>query len=152
MYCGNCSSQIDDNATVCVKCGVPPNKIRKFCNNCGTAATENQVICLNCGCSLKKKNSTEIGTAIEDWSNADKSKPTATLLGLFLGMLGANKFYMGSWGWGIVYLVLSLTFFFAWIPFFVNFAEVVKIILMTDNEFAAKAEAFKGKGPFGFFW
>jgi len=152
MYCGNCSNQIDDNATVCVKCGVPPHKLKKFCNNCGTSSNENQIICLNCGCSLKKKNSTEINNAIENWANAEKSKSTATLLALFIGTLGANKFYMGSWGWGIVYLVLCLSFFFAWVPLIINFIELVKLILMTDNEFNQKAEDFKGQGPFGFFW
>ena len=35
----------------------------------------------------------------------NKSKAAATLWGAFLGGLGAHKFYMGSWGWGIVYLL-----------------------------------------------
>lgn len=34
----------------------------------------------------------------------------AGLLALFLGGLGIHKFYNGSWGWGILYLVFCWTF------------------------------------------
>jgi TM2 domain-containing membrane protein YozV len=139
MYCRNCGKQIDEKAAVCINCGVPPRLEKKFCHNCGTASTGNQTICLSCGVTLARGAS-------------QKSKPTATLLGIFLGPLGALKFYMGSWGWGIVYLVLCLTFFLAFIPIIANLVEYIRIILMSDDEFAVKAEAFENKGPFGFFW
>ena len=71
---------------------------------------------------------------------------------MFLGIFGAQKFYMGSWGWGVIYLILCLTFFLSWIPEIAAVVETIRIILMTDDEFAIKAEAFKDKGPFGFFW
>ncbi len=35
---------------------------------------------------------------------AHKKHWVATLLGIFLGWLGAHKFYNGSWGWGLIYL------------------------------------------------
>jgi len=59
---------------------------------------------------------------------------------------------MGSWGWGIVYAFLCLTIIFAFIPIIANTVEFIRIILMSDDEFAIKAEAFKNEGPFGFFW
>jgi hypothetical protein len=59
---------------------------------------------------------------------------------------------MGSWGWGIIYLVLLLTFFLAWIPWIATLVELIRAIRMSDDEFAIKAAAFKDKGPFGFFW
>jgi TM2 domain-containing membrane protein YozV len=77
-----------------------------------------------------------------------KSKAAATLWAIFLGGLGAHKFYMGSWGWGIVYLLTC----WLYIPFIVAFIEWIRYVLMTDNAFAIKADAFKSKGPFGFFW
>jgi hypothetical protein len=48
----------------------------------------------------------------------------------------------------IVYLLTS------WlsIPFIVAMVEWVRYVLITDDGFAQKAEAFKGRGPFGFFW
>jgi len=77
-----------------------------------------------------------------------KSKAAATLWGAFLGGFGAHKFYMGSGGWGIVYLLT----FWLYIPFIVALVEWVRYVLMTDDEFYMKAENFKDKGPFGFFW
>lgn len=81
-----------------------------------------------------------------------KTKATATLLGMFLGGFGAHKFYMGSWGWGIVYLVT----FWLYIPFVVALVEVIHYVLMTDDEFYEKLAQFEssdpGPGPFGFFW
>lgn len=139
MFCRNCSKEIDEKAVVCIGCGVPPRAEKKFCHNCGTATKENQTICISCGVALAPTPS-------------EKSKAIATLLGMFLGGLGAQKFYMGSWGWGIIYLVLCLTFFLAWIPWIVAVVENVRIVLMTDEEFAVKAAAFEGEGPLGFFW
>lgn len=77
-----------------------------------------------------------------------KRKPVATLLALFLGFFGAHKFYMGSWGWGIIYLL----FFWTYIPALAAFVESIRYILISDQEFYSKAEKFKNAGPFGFFW
>ena len=81
---------------------------------------------------------------------AGKNKATATLLGVFLGGFGGHKFYMGSWGWGIVYLCT----FWLYIPFLVAMVEWVRYILMTDDEFNTKADEFQRKspGPFSYFW
>lgn len=139
MHCRNCGKSIDGKAAVCVHCGVPPKMEKNYCHNCGTATAANQSICVNCGVSL-------------GISSGQKSKSTATLLSLLLGTVGGQKFYMGSWGWGIVYIVLCMTVFLMWIPIIAAFVETIRLILMTDEEFAKKAEAFKDKGPFGFFW
>ena len=40
-----------------------------------------------------------------------KKKVLAYLLLVFLGCLGAHKFYMGKIGWGIVYLLTGGIFF-----------------------------------------
>lgn len=80
----------------------------------------------------------------------NKSKATATLLGAFLGGFGAHKFYMGSWGWGIVYLVT----FWLYIPFIVALVEWIRYVLMSDDEFHSKVAEFQSQnpGPFSFFW
>ncbi len=77
-----------------------------------------------------------------------KSKAAVTLWAIFLGGFGAHKFYMGSWGWGIVYLLTC----WLYVPFFVAIAEWIRYVLMTDDEFYTKSEQFKNRGPFGFFW
>lgn len=80
----------------------------------------------------------------------NKSKAAATLLGVFLGGFGAHKFYMGSWGWGIVYLLTCWTY----IPFIAALVEWVRYVLMSDDEFYGKVAGFQSRnpGPFGFFW
>jgi TM2 domain-containing membrane protein YozV len=80
----------------------------------------------------------------------DKSKAATTLLCAFLGGFGAHKFYMGAWGWGLVYLLTC----WLYIPFIVALVEWVRYVLMTDDEFYAKLADFQSKkpGPFSFFW
>jgi TM2 domain-containing membrane protein YozV len=38
-----------------------------------------------------------------------KSKTVALVLCIFLGAIGTHRFYMGSWGWGLVIMGLNLT-------------------------------------------
>lgn len=137
MYCRNCGKQIDDKAVVCIGCGIPPRAEKKFCYNCGEATNGNQAVCTNCGVALAKVT-------------GQISKSTITLLGIFLGGFGAHKFYMGSWGWGIVYLLTC----WLYIPFAVAMVEWIRYVLMSDDEFAKKANTFQTQelGPFGFFW
>ena len=80
----------------------------------------------------------------------NKSKAAATLWGAFLGGLGAHKFYMGSWGWGIVYLLTC----WLYIPFIVALVEWIRYVLMSDDEFYGKVAEFQSRnpGPFSFFW
>lgn len=80
----------------------------------------------------------------------DKSKAAVTFLAIFLGGFGAHKFYMGSWGWGLVYLLTC----WLWLPFFVALIEWIRYISMTDEEFYVRTEAYyrDDPGPFSFFW
>lgn len=63
-----------------------------------------------------------------------KSKTVAALLAIFLGSFGAHRFYLRSYGWGILYLL----FFWTLIPGLIGFAEGVRYLLMDDNKFTAK--------------
>ncbi len=71
-------------------------------------------------------------------------------MGDFLGGFGAHKFYMGAWGWGIVYLLTC----WLYIPFLVTLVEWIRYVLMSDDEFYAKTEElYRPKpGPFSFLW
>ncbi len=56
--------------------------------------------------------------------NANRRNPTlAVLLALFLGGIGAHKFYLGQTGTGILYLV----FFWTYIPTILGFIEAFTI-------------------------
>jgi TM2 domain-containing membrane protein YozV len=47
---------------------------------------------------------------VMQYENVKKNSTLAVILALFLGGLGAHKFYMGQIGWGIVYIIFSWTF------------------------------------------
>lgn len=83
-------------------------------------------------------------------SVGEVTKPAITLWAIMLGGFGAHKFYMGAWGWGIVYLL----FCWLYIPFIVAMVEWIRYVLMTDEEFYAKMQEYKSQdqGPFGWFW
>ena len=69
-----------------------------------------------------------------------KSKKVAGLLGIFLGGAGAHKFYMGSWGWGIVYLAVALlSGLILWlIPGVLGIIEGIQFLNMSEDTFAEK--------------
>ncbi len=58
MYCKNCGQQIDDNAYVCIYCGVRTDMPlmpkeeeakKRFCAHCGEQIDPNAYICVHCG-------------------------------------------------------------------------------------------------------
>lgn len=62
---------------------------------------------------------------------AKRSKTLAALLAIFLGGIGAHKFYLGQVGWGLVYLLFSWTS----IPIFVGIVEGIIYLSMSDASF-----------------
>lgn len=67
----------------------------KFCSNCGAIITKSAEICPRCGVRQKLNSTTEVST---NWL-------TALLLCIFLGGIGAHRFYVGKIGTGILMLV-----------------------------------------------
>ena len=61
-----------------------------------------------------------------------KSKTVALVLCIFLGALGTHRFYMGSWGWGLVILGLDLTCLGALIFIL---ADIIRLASMDRAEF-----------------
>ena len=60
-----------------------------------------------------------------------KSKTAAALFAIFLGSIGAHKFYLGHFIWGFLYLCLSWT----GIPAFVGFIEGVLYLIQDQHRF-----------------
>lgn len=63
-----------------------------------------------------------------------KNRIVAAVLAFFLGSFGVHKFYLGSIGWGIVYLLFCWTF----IPSIVAFIEFIIYLCTSDEDFAKK--------------
>ena len=63
-----------------------------------------------------------------------KSKVAAGILGIFLGGIGAHKFYLGKIGQGILYLL----FFWTYIPAILGLIEGIIYLTKSDEQFAMK--------------
>jgi TM2 domain-containing membrane protein YozV len=98
MHCRNCGKQVDNNAAVCLGCGVPPLSARHFCWNCGAQTLDAAIICTSCGVQLTHSPVGEMA----------KSRLAAGLLGILLGYLGIHRFYLGYTGIGIAQLLISV--------------------------------------------
>ena len=95
----------------------------KFCKHCGGKIAKEAVICPLCGCQVEQITNTQgtqpvvinntnnntsaaSATAVANggMQGKPKSKWVALILCIFLGYLGAHKFYEGKIGMGILYL------------------------------------------------
>lgn len=96
MYCRNCGKELNENADYCTNCGVATTKGNSYCSACGTETNENADVCVKCGANLSKQK------------KEPKSKIAAGLLGVFLGVFGIHRFYLGYTTIGVIQLVLSV--------------------------------------------
>ena len=132
MHCTNCGNEVDEKAVACIKCGVPPRSQKKFCYNCGIDVNASQVMCVKCGVKLS-----------EGSVGGEKNKTTAGILALLVGGLGVHKFYHGSIGWGILYIL------FVWTGVPTILALIEGILYLTMSEAAYDAKYNSGeKGAF----
>ena len=95
MFCRNCGSEMNENAAVCVKCGISKGEGVSYCPHCGKETNADAAVCLSCGCSLTNTGS------------GAKSKLAAGLLGLFLGTFGIHNFYLGYTQKAIIQVLLG---------------------------------------------
>lgn len=100
-----------------------------------------------------------------------KNKTTATVLAFFLGGFGVHNFYIGQWGWGLVYLatfivswILSVVFmdldsaagtgFFLllmFIPGIASYVQCFRFLNMSEDDWNEKLSSDPIK-PFTFIW
>lgn len=65
-----------------------------FCQKCGKEINDEAVVCIHCGCAVQKAKNPNS----REWL-------VTLLLSLFLGALGAHRFYTGYIGIGVVQLL-----------------------------------------------
>lgn len=95
MYCRNCGNVMNDQAAICVTCGVPVGKGNNYCPQCGDLTNSMSQICMKCGVHLNTYGQ-------------QKSKLAAGLFGIFLGALGVHRFYLGHIGIGLAQLLITV--------------------------------------------
>ncbi|NJL82631.1 MAG: TM2 domain-containing protein [Chloroflexaceae bacterium] len=117
-----------------------PRAEKKFCYNCGVEVNRQQVVCVKCGVVLKGGLS---GTG-------GKNKTTAGIFAILFGVFGVHKFYHGSWGYGILYIL----FFWTYIPAILGIIEGIIYLTMDEAKYDDKYNStekapFNGKGAAG---
>lgn len=138
-YCRNCGTKILDDAKVCPSCGAAqqddtPGTV--FCRHCGSEIDADCVICPKCGKQVKDLKAEQPSIVINN-SNQNQNintmpgvrvvkKWVAFLLCLFLGFIGAHKFYEGRIGMGILYLLTFGLFGIGWV------IDIIAILLKPD--------------------
>lgn len=103
----------------------------KFCSHCGGKIPEAAVICTLCGCQVEQMKQAEQPSIVINNANTNtntntnineamlgirkRNKWVAFCLCLFLGFIGAHKFYEGKAGAGILYLLTGGIFGIGWL-------------------------------------
>lgn len=101
----------------------------KYCRDCGALISIKAEICPKCGVrQMAAPGSINLGPTAPNGRN----RLVAALLALFLGGLGAHKFYLGQTGKGILYLL----FFWTCIPAILGFIEFILLLAMSDEAFS----------------
>lgn len=103
MHCKECGTAYENkNGQYCLSCGVKRGTGDKFCSNCGAQKKNpNQDICLSCGIELDKKTNKKLPTNDSPkktlTNESQKLRIVSLLLLIFLGPLGAHRFYAGKY-------------------------------------------------------
>lgn len=122
---------MNENAVVCVKCGVMAGTGVSYCPHCGERTDHQAIICTKCGVEFKRylqyHNIGQIGQ--------QKSKIAAGLLGIFLGCLGVHNFYLGYTAKAVAQLLITLLSFgvFSFIPAIWGLVEGIMILTGSIN-------------------
>ena len=116
MYCQNCGTQTDSK--FCPNCGAPMGG-QSTQTTTQTIPQPNQgqmpTIIINNTNTNTNVNKNENNNGAGMMNGRMKNKWVALLLCIFLGLLGAHKFYEGKIGMGILYLLTAGLFCIGWI-------------------------------------
>ncbi|MDR3234893.1 MAG: protein kinase [Planctomycetaceae bacterium] len=145
QFCTHCGNRLPEQmggrqVYACPQCGFSPRTKRNFCYHCGIATNPEQIMCVQCGSPLAQS---PLGLTMS--LNGGKNKIIAGLLAILLGWLGVHKFYLESWGWGIVYVMFSWT----GIPCIVGIIEGIIYLLTDDYSFDIR---YNQTSPGAFRW
>ena len=168
LFCTNCGNPVTEQAIACMSCGAKPIGHKKFCRHCGVALNPEQVVCIKCGAGISTTGVSTKGTSRSvdgDTATGTKNKIVAGLFGIvpLFGVFGVHMFYVGKWGWGLVFLAISLSCFglsiltipltvifppFALLSFplilpipvlvIIGIIQGIMFLVMSDEDFAAK--------------
>ena len=140
FICENCNTEIKGK-NYCKKCvdelfEENKKKIEKLEDN---SKSNQPMVFMNAGgggggaSSSSSSSSSSNGSGISG-ARYTKGKVAAGILAILLGGIGAHKFYLGKWGWGILYLLFCWTY----IPSIVGLIEGIIYLVSNEEDFARK--------------
>lgn len=104
-----------------------PDGVTKFCEHCGSTIAKDAVVCPACGCQVAALRQVQAQPIIINNQNVNstgqpiavqgsrRDKWVAFFLCLFLGYIGAHRFYEGKPGTGLLYFFTGGLFGIGWI-------------------------------------
>lgn len=105
------------------------------CPECGKKVSDQSDSCIGCGYPINPLNFNPRSTKINPkHQQGRKSKGTAAFLALFLGGIGAHKFYLEQSFMGLIYLCLCWT----GIPLILGILEFFGFVFMSQKTFAER--------------
>ena len=123
IICPECGREVSEFADSCPNCGYRIEKT-KYCKHCGELIPESCVVCVKCGKKVEdvkekiiiNNNITNtVPNATRLVVGKEKNKWVSLLLCIFIGFLGAHKFYEGKIGMGILYIFTGGLLGIGWI-------------------------------------
>ena len=130
-YCPNCGRFIEDSFEFCPECGLKvgsspdtytqggPRTAMKTCKKCGAEMPTDAFYCLECGEPFDDFEEGDSFEEVQDLVSHQfgkwKSKKVALRLCIFLGWIGAHKYYEGKIKTGIFYTLTFGGFIVGWI-------------------------------------
>ncbi len=105
-YCKFCGEKIDVDCVICPKCGKQVEALKQDAS---------PIIINNSASSSASSSASATATASPHSYAQGFNKYIALLLALFLGFIGAHKFYERKFGTGLIYCFTFGGFFIGWI-------------------------------------
>ena len=128
-YCTNCGYKLEDDFEFCPECGtkVHLGKTETFpsldfettqvCPKCGEKMPGDAFYCLSCGTIFSEnvEDFSQIQNRVKYQFGTWKNKKIALVMCIFLGWMGAHKYYEGKIGMGILYTLTLGLLLIGWI-------------------------------------
>ncbi|KTC81154.1 TM2 domain protein [Legionella cherrii] len=101
----------------------------KFCTHCGNNLISDAQFCSHCGAKIETNSFAQIQKTYPPQGNDQKSPIVVLIFGLFLGVLGMHRIYVGKIGTGLLMLLTGGGF---------GIWYLVDLILLVTNKFEDK--------------
>jgi TM2 domain-containing membrane protein YozV len=135
FICEECRTEVS-NKNYCKSCvSEIINESKRKLENLEQSNRQQPMVFMNAGGASSSSSSSASSSGGFNGSLVPlKSKVAAGLLAIFLGGIGAHKFYLGKPIQGLIYLFLCWTF----IPGIIGFIEGIIYLTSNDDSFARK--------------